>query len=173
MLLSVWACFNQGTRCFKGLLNYESIFRWYIGAAVDSMIKDGVMYAELRPMLLDKSIPSDDGERRLHHSDQMRIILEEVEKKKAELKAEDRLHLFPFGLKIIYCTPRSIPRNIMERELQDCLRLKQEFPNLICGFDLVGAEDRPNNIGFYADLLIAFAQTCKSLNISIPFMFHA
>ncbi|KAK4994308.1 hypothetical protein LTR66_005629 [Elasticomyces elasticus] len=169
----VWACFNQGTRCFKGLLNYESIFRWYIGAAVDSMIKDGVMYAELRPMLLDKSIPSDDGERRLHHSDQMRIILEEVEKKKAELKAEDRLHLFPFGLKIIYCTPRSIPRNIMERELQDCLRLKQEFPNLICGFDLVGAEDRPNNIGFYADLLIAFAQTCKSLNISIPFMFHA
>ena len=41
------------------------------------------------------------------------------------------------------------------------------------GFDLVGAEDRPNNVGFYADQLLAFTETCKQLGISIPFMFHA
>lgn len=168
-----WACFNQGTRAFKGLLNYQSVYRWYIGAAIDSMIADKVMYAELRPMLLDKSIPSDDGKRQLGHVDQMNIVCEEVQKKKSELKSKDQLEKFPFGLKIIYSTPRSIPKARMQTELEDCINLKLKFPDLICGFDLVGAEDRPNHVGFYADQLNGFAKTCQSLGIKIPFMFHA
>jgi adenosine deaminase CECR1 len=169
----IWACFNQSTRAFKGLLNYEGVYRWYIGRVIDSMIDDKVMYAELRPMLLDKSIPSDDGTKQLDHRAQMSIVCEEVERKLRHLRARDQLHLFPFGLKIIYCTPRSIDRSKMRSELMDCLTLKMQFPDLICGFDLVGAEDRRNSIGFYADLLVAFANTCKELNITIPFLFHA
>ncbi|KAK3715985.1 hypothetical protein LTR37_006715 [Vermiconidia calcicola] len=168
-----WACFNQGTRAFKGLLGYEGIYRWYIGHAIDRMIGDKVMYAELRPMLMDKTMPSDDGLRQLGHKEQMSIICEEITKKKEELKRNDQLDQFPFGLKIIYCAPRSIPRQRMHTELEDCLKLKLQFPDLVCGFDLVGAEDRPNNIGFYADLLTAFTKTCDELNISIPFFFHA
>lgn len=168
-----WACFNQGTRAFKGLLNYESVYRWYIGAAIDSMIADKVMYAELRPMLLDKSIPSDDGKRQLNHVDQMNIICEEMRKKMKELESRNQLDKFPFGLKIIYATPRSIPKTRMQSELEDCINLKLKFPDLICGFDLVGAEDRPNHVGFYADQLVGFTNTCKALGISIPFMFHA
>ncbi|KAI6852518.1 hypothetical protein KC340_g18501, partial [Hortaea werneckii] len=38
----IWACFNQGTRAFKGLMNYESVYRWYIGRAINSMIRDRV-----------------------------------------------------------------------------------------------------------------------------------
>lgn len=41
------------------------------------------------------------------------------------------------------------------------------------GFDLVGAEDRPNHIGFYREELVAFKETCKKLGLDIPFMFHA
>lgn len=41
------------------------------------------------------------------------------------------------------------------------------------GFDLVGAEDRPNSIGFYRDELIAFQKACKEKNLEIPFLFHA
>jgi adenosine deaminase CECR1 len=168
-----WACFNQGTRAFKGLVGYESVYRWYIGHIIDSMIDDKVMYAELRPMLLDKTMPSDDGLRKLGHREQMQIICEEVAKKRSELESMDQLDKFPFGLKIIYCTPRSIPLTKMESELDDCIQLKLRFPDLICGFDLVGAEDRPNSVGFYADLLLAFQETCSELKISIPFMFHA
>ena len=169
----MWACFNQGTRAFKGLLNYEGVYRWYIGHLIQSMIDQHIMYAQLRPMLMDKAIPSDDSRRQLDHRSQMDIILEEVRKKQAELAAIDQLAKFPFGLKIIYCTPRSIPRARMETELADCIKLKLQHPDLICGFDLVGAEDRPNSIGFYADLLLAFTDACKCLNIHIPFMFHA
>ncbi|KAI7201580.1 Phosphotyrosyl phosphatase activator, partial [Hortaea werneckii] len=169
----IWACFNQGTRAFKGLMNYESVYRWYIGEAITSMIRDRVMYAELRPMLMDKTIPSDDGLRQLDHSAQMKIICQEVKSKTKELEDRGELDKFPFGLKIIYCTPRSIPKARMQTELLDCIKLKQEFPDLICGFDLVGAEDRPNHIGFYCDLLVGFQKTCKDLDLDIPFMFHA
>lgn len=137
------------------------------------MIQDGVMYAELRPMLMDKFIPSDDGENKVDHNGQMRIMVEEVAKKQAQLRKEGRGDKFPFGLKIIYCAPRSIPKWMMQREIQDCIKLKREFPDLICGFDLVGAEDRPNHIGFYKDELIAMVDQCNREKISIPFMFHA
>jgi adenosine deaminase CECR1 len=137
------------------------------------MIKHKVMYAELRPMLMDKTIPSDDGESKLDHNMQMELILDEIRKYQDELRASNQLHKFPFGLKIIYCTPRSIPKEWMQREIQDCIKLKLQFPDLICGFDLVGAEDRPNHIGYYRDELLAMVQTCKRLQIEIPFMFHA
>jgi adenosine deaminase CECR1 len=80
----------------------------------------------------------------------------------------------------------------MKREIEDCIKLHLKFKKLICGekkqmicptsgtstdyhvgFDLVGAEDRPNHIGFYKDELLAMVDTCKELGIDIPFMFHA
>ncbi|KAJ9653295.1 hypothetical protein H2201_009156 [Coniosporium apollinis] len=169
----IWARFNQGTRAVKGLVSYEDAYRRYIGDAIDSMVDERVMYAELRPMLMDKSIPSTDGERKLDLQDQMRMILEEVAKKQQQLEHRNERNKFPFGLKIIYCTPRSISKEKMQSEMRDCIELKLQYPDLICGFDLVGAEDRPNHIGYYKDELVAFAKTCKSLNIKIPFIFHA
>ena len=38
---------------------------------------------------------------------------------------------------------------------------------------MVGAEDRPNHIGFYYKELVAFQQTCRALDLEIPFLFHA
>jgi adenosine deaminase CECR1 len=114
-------------------MNYERVFTWYIGQAIENMIQDGVMYAELRPMLLDKSIPSDDGRRPLDHNWQMKTIIQQVELKKEQLRKEGRFEKFPFGLKIIYCAPRSIPKPMMQKETQDCIRLKLDFPDLICG----------------------------------------
>ncbi|KAL1606384.1 hypothetical protein SLS60_003787 [Paraconiothyrium brasiliense] len=169
----VWARFNQATRCFKGLLNYKKVYEWYIGTAIDRMIDEKIMYAELRPMLLDKFIEDNDGGREVRNAEQMQLIQQAVAKKHEELKKAGKEHLFPFGLKIIYCTPRSIPEKIMEREINDCIELKVQFPELICGFDLVGAEDRPNHIGFYHKQLTRLQKECREKGIEIPFMFHA
>lgn len=81
-------------------------------------------------MLMDKTIPTDDALRQLNHSDQMQIICEIMKMKKQE-------HGNRFlGVRIIYCTPRSIPRPKMQSELLDCIRLKQQFPDLVCGMSL-------------------------------------
>lgn len=114
-------------------MNYESLYRWYVDEAIDSMIEDRVMYAEWRPMLLDKSIPSDNGNSRLDHTAQMQLIEDQVKRKQEQLRKEGKSDKFPFGLKIIYCTPRSIPKDLMKREIEDCIKLKHAFPNLICG----------------------------------------
>lgn len=129
----VWARFNQSTRAFKGLLNYEGIFRWYIGAAIDNMVLENVMYVEFRPMWLDKFIPSTDGLGKLSHEDQINIIKEELDKKKKELKRKGKLDCYPFGIKIIYSTPRSIPKTRMRSEIKDCIKLKLKYPDIICG----------------------------------------
>lgn len=97
------------------------------------MIEEHVMYAELRPMLLDKSIPTTDGKYKVDNAGQMKLIVEGVRAKQEALRENNELHKFPFGLKIIYCTPRSIPKTLMQREMKDCIKLKVQFPDLICG----------------------------------------
>jgi adenosine deaminase CECR1 len=97
------------------------------------MIEENVMYAELRPMLLDKFIPADDGQGKVDNFAQMQLIIDGVRDKQAQLEAEGRPEKFPFGLKIIYCTPRSIPKPMMQKEMKHCIELKLKFPKLICG----------------------------------------
>lgn len=41
------------------------------------------------------------------------------------------------------------------------------------GLDLVGAEDRPYNLGHYVELLLSFQKTCIELGLEIPFLLHA
>lgn len=131
----VWARFNQATRCFKGLMNYKQVYDWYIGAAIERLIDEKIMYAELRPMLMDKTIPDTNGIDMLDLSQQMQLITRCVNEKLKEKDStgREKREMFPFGLKIIYCTPRSIPKPKMQSEMRDCIRLKKEFPDLICG----------------------------------------
>lgn len=86
-------------------------------------------------MLLDKSIATDDGRQKLGQMDQILIMRDELEKKRRQLEHTGKNYEFPFGFKIIYCTPRSISRECMRKELQDCIRLKIACPELICGMN--------------------------------------
>jgi len=116
----------------KGLFGYESAFRGYVKEAINSFVDDKIMYAEVRPNFFDKFIMSDDGERELGHTVWMSIIQEEIAKKKQELAASGRADDF-CGFKVIYCAPRSIRSEEMAWCLQDCIALKKDFPDLICG----------------------------------------
>ena len=131
----VWARFNQATRCFKGLINYESVYKWYIREAINTMIEEKIMYAELRPMLLDEFIPADSGrdKDKITRAKQMQFVIDAVKEKQVELEKNHEFEKFPFGLKIIYCTPRSIDKVRMKEEMMACIDLKLKYPELICG----------------------------------------
>jgi adenosine deaminase CECR1 len=84
-------------------------------------------------MLMDKAIPADNGVDKFDNAAQMRLIVDCVNKKREKLVSEGKGDLFPFGLKIIYCTPRSIPDWVMRNEMKECIELKIKFRDLICG----------------------------------------
>ncbi len=102
------------------------------------MIEENVMYAELRPMFLDPTIPSADGKRQIDMPSQMQMIIDGVKEKQAELEKKGELHKFPFGFKVIFCSPRSVPKPFMRKQMQQCIELKLQFPNLICGKQRLG-----------------------------------
>ncbi len=68
---------------------------------------------------------------------------------------------------------RIITPEEIEWYLEDCIAMKQEFPHLISGFDLVGHEDTLLPLIYYAEPLLRFVERQKELGIEIPFMFHA
>lgn len=75
--------------------------------------------------------------------------------------------------KIIYSTLRLVTLERLEDHLEACLALAQEFPHIIAGFDLVGAEDSLRPLIYYAEPLLRFIDRQKELGLHIPFMFHA
>jgi hypothetical protein len=91
------------------------------------------MYAELRPMLLDKWIPTTDGKGKIDNAGQMQMVVDGVLAKQKKLRERGEINKFPFGLKIVYCTPRSIPKAMMQEEMKQCIELKIKYPDLICG----------------------------------------
>ena len=55
----------------------------------------------------------------------MEIIFDAIEERKADLEAKKMFHKFPFGLKVIYCVPRSFLENDIYKEINACIILKK------------------------------------------------
>lgn len=117
-------------------MNYESAYKWYVGEMIERLIHDVVMFAELRPMFLDEFIPSDDGKSKLDNFKQMELLTMAVREKQKDLEDRGMRNRFRYGLKIIYCVPRSIKKEVMKRKLDECIAMKKRFPDLICGTSL-------------------------------------
>jgi adenosine deaminase CECR1 len=57
--------------------------------------------------------------------------------------------------------------------MKQCIDMKLEFPDLICGYDLVGQEDLGRPLSDLAPELFWFRKTCAESGVDIPFFFHA
>ncbi|EMR71431.1 putative adenosine deaminase protein [Eutypa lata UCREL1] len=76
------------------------------------------------------------------------------------------------GLKIIYCTPRSFPKQEVKDMLAECLIFKKRWPEYIAGFDLVGEESKGHPLSFFTEEFEEFVETCRKEKVQIPFLFH-
>ncbi|KAI9734177.1 MAG: hypothetical protein M1818_006949 [Claussenomyces sp. TS43310] len=165
----IWDEFAINTRMIKGLFGYESAFRDYTRELIRSFVKDGIQYAELRPNFPSNVLPRDDASANINNAALCQIIIDEVRAAKANLKPGQ----FFYGVKVIYCAPKLRPAANMATNLNECIALKQQFPNLICGFDMVGPEETMAPIHEYIPQLLEFRQRCNDLHLDIPFLLHA
>jgi len=119
-----------------------------------------------------KSFFGPDGRNTLTHRDILKIYGTVVQEVRDEMKRQGREDEF-IGSRIIYTTIKIVTPEELEWYTEDCLALKQEFPDLIAGFDLVGPEDTTKPIKDYLVPLLRFKDRQKELGLDIPFIFHA
>lgn len=113
-----------------------------------------------------------DGQDNIPHREWLLLFDRVLNEVKAEMKSQNREDEF-IGARIIYSTIRFITPEELEWYTEDCLSLKQEFPHLIAGFDLVGDENVLKPLIDYIEPLLRFQNRQKELGLDIPFIFHA
>ncbi|KAI0133830.1 hypothetical protein BJ170DRAFT_607572 [Xylariales sp. AK1849] len=163
-----WVKFNGRTRMMKGLFNYESAFREYTRRCLEEFEWDNIQYAEIRPNFMQTNqIWRNDGSSQLTNRDTMDAIIDEWTKFNQE---SNRL----FGLKVIYCTPRSFPNHLVKKALDECLQFKLNpaYKDYIAGFDLVGEEAKGRPLRDFVEQFLEFKEDCRRENVVIPFLFH-
>lgn len=91
---------------------------------------------------------------------------------------------------MIYTIIRFLSAEELEWYLEECLSLKQKFPDYVAGqphedrqaaitltfikgFDVVGPEDTMRPLIDYVEPLLAFREKCDSMGVDLPFIFHA
>ncbi|KAI0647566.1 Metallo-dependent hydrolase [Trametes meyenii] len=155
-----------------GLIFFEPVFCEYIREFFISSIEDGISYVEPRVMFHSKYIRGGDGLNNVSHCAQLQLYDRIIREVKTSMKERGNGDAF-IGSRIIYSILRIITPAELEWYLEDCIALKQEFPHLVAGFDLVGHEDTLRPLIDYAEPLLRFVERQKELGIHIPFMFHA
>ncbi|KXH65785.1 adenosine/AMP deaminase [Colletotrichum salicis] len=164
-----WEKFNGRTRMMKGLFNYEKAYREYTRGILEDFVRDNIQYAEIRPNFMKTNqLWSNEGTRQIGNEGIMEIIIDEYKKFQKETKD------YFGGLKVIYCTPRSFPKETVAFALDECLRFKQKWPEWIAGFDLVGEESQGHPLRYFIKEFLAFRKKCEEAvpKVDIPFLFH-
>lgn len=166
-----WEEFNGRTQMMKGLFNYERAYREYTRRCLEDFVSDNIQYAEIRPNFMDTNqVWTDDGTRKIDNVGIMEMIIQEVERFQQKKAGADNYFA---GLKIIYCCPRSYPKEKVANGLAECLRFKQRWPAWIAGFDLVGEEGKGKPLSAFVPEFLQFKKDCAEKGVGeIPFLFH-
>lgn len=115
----------------KGLFNYETAYRKYTQLFLEDLMHDNIQYAEIRPnFMTSNQLYHDDGTGPIDNWGIMGIIIDEVERFKAQM---DRQGRFFGGLKVIYCTPRSFSNDKVKAALDECIKFKKKWPQWVAG----------------------------------------
>ncbi|PSR77331.1 adenosine/AMP deaminase [Coniella lustricola] len=166
-----WEEFNTRTQMMKGLFNYESAYRQYTRKCLEDFVSDNIQYAEIRPNFMEANqVWTDDGTSKIDNVGIMEMIIDEYEKFQAEATANSGPYFG--GLKVIYCCPRSYPKDKVANGLKQCLEFKKKWPKWIAGFDLVGEEGKGKPLNFFVPEFLQFQKDCQEANVEIPFLFH-
>lgn len=162
-----WTKFTDTFGVIDGLFGYEPMLKRYFVESFKTLASDGVSYVEARVNFWIRQYSTSDGRLDLAHPSWVRIFQEAL----AEVKSEPGLEFW--DAKIIYSTIRFMPNEELRWHVDNALALKQQFPDTIVGFDLVGWEDVGVTLHAYLPELLRMKRRCRELAIDLPFVLHA
>ncbi|KAG8786706.1 hypothetical protein FRC16_001648 [Serendipita sp. 398] len=171
--IKIWDKFITCFSVSRGILGYEPVYRRFLRHLFESCVEDGISYAEIRMNFTIKTIMvREDGVTPVDHEGFFMVFQEVLAGYLEELAQAGQSDLF-LGAKLIYTIVRVISKEDLEWYLDDCLSLKQKFPAILAGFDIVGPEDTCKPLIDYLEPLIAFRRKCEQMGFDFPFLFHA
>jgi len=167
----IWFYFLRTFVVLRGLFNYEAAYRNHFRRVIWHFARDGIMYAELRvSMHRGNHARRNDGSGNLSHQEMFQVLADVLAEEMPKMKEENLLFT---GARLIFTALRSGTNEDMQYSLNECIELAQQFPNLICGFDMAGPENAGRSHSAFIPELLQFRATCDELGLDLPFIFHA
>lgn len=128
---SIWRQFGRTVTVIRSMLAYETAYREQFRRVMWKFAQDGIMYAEIRLAFnYGFAIKSDDGTRQLKQKEVLEIFQQVLREETPKIHAAG--HSF-YGVKVIYAVLRSVSREGMLWCMDNCIEMKQLFPDIICG----------------------------------------
>ncbi|KAJ5779713.1 hypothetical protein N7457_007433 [Penicillium paradoxum] len=165
---AIWSIFTRTFPIVDSIMMYEPIFRACFHRLLGQLAADGIRYVEFRIAFVfefrkEGSDKADDD-----YFGWCRVVEEVM----AEFKQTEEGKNF-YDARIIWTTLRIFSNDLIVDSMKKCIETKQEFPDLISGFDLVGQEDLGRPLADLVPVLFWFRKQCAEEGVDIPFFFHA
>ncbi|KAL2869839.1 putative CECR1 family adenosine deaminase [Aspergillus lucknowensis] len=159
--------FSRYLPIIGSLFHYEPIFRSCLRRIFSQLATDRIRYVELRVAFTFQYTLEGRDCAETHYDGWLQIFQEEVER----FRSTEEGRKF-YGARIIWATMRELSNKDIGLSMKQCLSAKHKFPDLICGFDLVGSEGRGRPLNDLLPILFWFRGRCADEGMDIPFIFH-
>ncbi|MCJ1309636.1 hypothetical protein MMC25_003296 [Agyrium rufum] len=167
-LNDVWLKFAACFEVIGSMLPYEPIYRAGVRRILTQLYQDGVTWVEFRNVLPYPFYKEGSTEKESDPVAMLDTFSDELEK----FKASEEGRGFG-GARIIWSLLRFQDKKTIIDSMTQCIEMKLEFPELICGIDLVGQEDNGQTLVELTPELFWFRKRCVEEGVEIPFFFHA
>ncbi|KAK3710750.1 hypothetical protein LTR37_010169 [Vermiconidia calcicola] len=161
----IWRKFTSCFPIMDSLLRYEPIFRTFIRNVLSQLLEDGVRWVDIRTDFTNPFRSTGCTEPDEDHEGMLTVLEEEIE----NFKDGNEF----WGARVIWTSIRRFDTRAIVSDMKNCIRMKQLFPELICGYDLVGQEELGRPLADLLPELFWFKKRCMEEGVDIPFFFHA
>ncbi|PLB50154.1 putative CECR1 family adenosine deaminase [Aspergillus steynii IBT 23096] len=165
---AVWDAYRRSTSVISSLLGYEPILRAGLRRLFAKLADDGVKYAELRTEFSYPFYKKGSGEPEEGFAEWCGVFQEELGRFKNTEEGKS-FH----GARVIWTTTGISSKQDLAESMMNCIMAKQDFPDVICGFDWVGQEGSKGQLVDFVPMMFWFRKLCVEERVDIPFFFHA
>ncbi|KAB5555019.1 adenosine deaminase-related growth factor [Coniochaeta sp. 2T2.1] len=165
---AIWEKFTDCFRVIGTFIHYEPVFRAFLRRFMSLLHADGIRWAEVRFTWPLNYCREGREEAEQDYDAMFRVIEEEV----ARFKSSDEGKGF-WGMRMIWSGLRFWDSRAIITDMDNCIATKLNWPHLLAGYDLVGAEDRGRPLRDILPELFWFRKQCATEKVNIPLFLHA
>ncbi|RDW65835.1 putative CECR1 family adenosine deaminase [Aspergillus mulundensis] len=160
--------FNIRLPIINSILQCEPILRKCLRHIFSELAADRIRYVEFRVAFTFEYFLEGSDRAEKDYNAWFQILQDEIETFRNTEEGKE-FH----GARVIWSTMRGLSNKDIGLSMKQCLLAKEKFPELICGFDLLGPEANGRPLNDLLPILFWFRGRCAEEGVEVPFLFHA